>query len=151
MLKKRIEDDLKEALKNKDSAKVSTLRFLKAALQNAEIEKREELKDEDVISIIKRQLKQRKDSIDGFEKGGRKDLVEKETKELEILKTYLPEELGEEALVEIIRKAITEVNATSMKDMGQVMKQAMVEIKGRADGKIVSDLVRKELSKGESR
>ncbi|NQT95016.1 MAG: GatB/YqeY domain-containing protein [Candidatus Omnitrophica bacterium] len=150
MLIERIDNDLKRALKSKDAIKVSTLRFLKAALKNAEIEKKEALKDEDIIVIIKKQVKQRKDSIEEFKKGNRADLAEKETSELNVLKSYLPEELNQEELLVIIKEAISETGASSAKDMGRVIKEVMAKAKGRADGKTVSMLVKGELSKGEA-
>jgi len=147
MLLEKIENDLKDALKAKDAEKVSTLRFLKSAIQNLSIEKKGKIKDEDVIGVIKKQVKQRKDSIDGFKKGGRQDLVDKETKELEILKIYLPEELKPEELLAIVKEVISETGASTQKDMGKVMKAVMERSKGKADGKTVSMLVNKELSK----
>ena len=147
MLLERIEKDLKEALKSRDSMKVSTLRFLKSAIQNAAIEKREPLKDEEVITVIKKQVNQHKDSIEGFKKGNRQDLADKEQKELEILKSYMPEELPQEQLLAVVREAIEESGATSMKDMGKVMKIAMGKLAGRADGKAVNALAAKEFAK----
>lgn len=151
MLKERIDNDLKVALKNKDTIRISTLRFLKSAIHNAEIAKQEELKDEDIIAVIKKQVKQHQDSIGEFKKGSRQDLVDKETKELEILKSYLPEELKPEELLNIVKETMLKTNATSAKDMGRVMKETMARVKGRADGRTVSELVREELSKSEKR
>jgi len=147
MLKERIDNDLKESLKAKDESRVSTLRLLKSALKNLEIEKQEELKDEDIVAAIKKQAKQRKDSIEEFKKGNRQDLVEKEAKELAVLKEYLPEEMSQEELAEIVKSAISESGATSAKDMGLVMKEAMAKVGGRADGKAVSAMVKEELLK----
>jgi len=147
MFKEKIDNDFKEALKSKDEIKVSTLRLLKAAIQNAEISKQEPLSDEEIISAIKKQVKQRKDSIDGFKKGNREDLADKESKELELLKAYLPEEIRPEELLGLIKEAIVEAEATSPGDMGKVMKLVMAKTKGAADGKTVSALVNKELSK----
>ena len=149
MLKQKIDEDLKAALKSRDAIRASTLRLLKAALCNAEIAKKEEIDDNEVTAIIKKQLKQRKDSIEGFKKGNRQDLVDKEAKELEILKAYLPEEIKPEELLTIVREAIAGIEGASLKDMGKVMKEAMAKAKGRADGRIISDIVKKELSKSE--
>ena len=149
MLKDRLEVDFKIALKNKDAIKISTLRLLKSALQNARIAKKEELLEEDVLSIIKKQVKQRKDSIEEFKKANRQDLLNKELEELEILKAYLPEELNPEELLDMIKAAIAETKAVSIKDMGKVIKEVMARAKGRADGKAVSSLAREELSKSE--
>lgn len=147
MLRERIDDDLKTALKNRETVRISTLRFLKSALHNAEIDKQEKLKDEDTVAIIRKQVKERKDSIEEFKKGNRQDLVDKETKELEVLRDYLPEELKPEELLNIIKEAIAETKAASVKDMGGVMKQVLSRTKDRADGKTVSELVKKELTK----
>jgi len=149
MLKKKIDDDLKEALKAKDAIKVSTLRLLKSAIKNLEIEKQEDLKGEDVVAVIKKQAKQRKDSIEEFKKADRQDLVEKEENELAVLKGYLPEELSQEELAAIVKAAIAQTGASSAKDMGLVIKEVMASAKGRADGKAVSIMVKEELSKGE--
>ena len=149
MLIEKIEIDLKSALKSKDQIKVSTLRFLKSAIGYLAIEKREDLKDDDVISVIKKQVKQRKDSIEGFKKGNREDLAQKEEVELKILKAYLPEEITPEALSAIIDEAINETGANTPRDMGMVMKAVMAKTKGLADGKIVSSIVNEKLSKSE--
>ncbi|MFC1808345.1 GatB/YqeY domain-containing protein [Candidatus Omnitrophota bacterium] len=142
---KQIENDLKEAMKSKDAFKLSTLRLLKAALMNAKIAKKEELKEEEVASIIKKQIKQRKDSIEEFKKGERCDLVEKERNELNILKNYLPEDLAPEQILSAVKEAIAQTQASSMKDMGNVIKEVMANTQGRADGKTVSEFVKKEL------
>lgn len=147
MLRERIDDDLKTALKNRETVRISTLRFLKSALHNAEIDKQEKLKDEDTVAIIRKQVKERKDSIEEFKKGNRQDLVDKETKELGVLRDYLPEELKPEELLNIIKETIAETKAASVKDMGRVMKQVLSRTKDRADGKTVSELVKKELTK----
>jgi len=147
MLKDRIESDLTNALKNKDAAKVSTLRFLKSAMQNLAIEKRKDLEDSDIISVIKKQVKQRKDSIEGFRQGNRMDLVRKEELEHEILTSYLPEEISRENIILIVKEAIVELSAGSLKDMGSVIKLVMAKAKGQADGSMVSAIVKEELSK----
>jgi uncharacterized protein len=147
MLIDRIDADLKHALKNKDVARVSTLRFLKSALQNLSIEKRKPLEEEDIISVIKKQVKQRKDSIESFKSGNRLDLVEKEEHELAILKNYIPEEIDNSNLVCIIKDAISHAGASSQADLGSVMKIVMAAVKGRADGNRVSSLVKEELLK----
>ena len=149
MLIEKIEIDLKEALKSKDQIKVSTLRLLKSAIGYLAIEKKDDLKDDDVISVIKKQVKQRKDSIEGFKKGNREDLAQKEESELKILKAYLPEEITPEVLSAIIDEAISETGASTPRDMGMVMKAVMAKTKGLADGKIVSSIVNEQLSKSE--
>jgi uncharacterized protein len=147
MLKDKIDADLKYALKNKETAKVSTLRFLKSAMQNMAIEKKKDLEDEEIISVIKKQVKQRKDSVESFKKGNRMDLVDKEEKELRILEEYLPEELSREDVAFLIKEAIRESGAASIKDMGNVIKLVMAKAKGKADGSMVSFVVKEELSR----
>ncbi len=136
-----IKKDLIEAQKSGDRFKVNCLRFFLSALKNREIELRRELTDEDVVEVAQRLAKQRRESIEGFKRGGRTDLVEKEEKELAILKEYLPEELSEEEIKRLAKECIEEVSATSKKDMGKVMKALMPKVKGRADGKLVQRIV----------
>jgi len=149
MLIEKIEMDLKNAQKSKDQIKVSTLRLLKSAIGYLAIEKKDDLKDDDIIAVIKKQVKQRKDSIEVFKKGNREDLAQKEESELEILKAYLPEEIAPEALGAIIDEAINETGASTPKDMGMVMKAVMAKTKGSADGKAVSSIVNEKLNKSE--
>jgi len=145
-LEEKIEVDLKEALKARDAIRVSTLRMLKAGTKNLAIEKRvEKLEDRDVLSVISKQVKQHRDSIEGFTKGGRQDLVDKEKAELAILEAYLPKQLPPEQLRAIIKSTIEKVGAKSKADMGKVMKAVMEEVKGQADGKLVSQIVSEEL------
>ena len=142
MLLEKIDADLKSSMKEKNTLKVSVLRLVKSAVQNKAIEKKtESLSDDVVLDIIQRQVKQRRDSIEEFKKGNRQDLVDQESKEIDILKTYLPEQLSEADLKGIIQKAIETTGAKSKADMGKVMKEALVAAKGRADGKRVSQLV----------
>jgi len=143
----RIETEFKEALKNKERVKLDVLRLLKAALKNYEIEKRtkadpNDLTEEEVQKIIKREIKKREEAIDGFQKGNRGDLVEKESTELNILKGYLPQDLPDEAVSEIIDQIMNENNLTADKDFGQIMKLVMARVGTRADGKKVSALVK---------
>lgn len=148
MLEEKILQDYKEAMKNKDTVKSSTLSFLRAELMNVAIEKKKKaLDDHEVITVIKKQIKQHRDSIEQFKKGNRQDLADKETKELEILKSYLPPELPLEELKKIIEEAVALTGAQDMKDMGKVMKEVTAKIAGKADGKLVSDLVRERLFK----
>lgn len=142
----KIQTDLKESMKARDEVKVSTLRFLLSAVHNAKIEKREELTDEDVIGVIQKQVKQRKESIESFEKGDRDDLVQKETKELEILEKYLPEQISDSELDILIDKAIKDTSSSSVADIGKVMGKLSSELKGKADMSVVSSVVRKKLS-----
>jgi len=147
VLEEKILNDYKEAMKAKDSLRSSALSFLRAQMMNAAIDKKKkDLDDVEAIAVIKKQIKQRQDSIEQFTKGNRMDLVEKEARELQILKSYLPPELGEEEIKKIIDEAVAQLGASGMKDMGKVMKEANAKIAGQADGKLVSDLVKQRLS-----
>ena len=142
----KIEKDFKEALKKRDKIFISTLRMLKSAIHNKEIEKRgEALQEAELIRIVAKQVQQHKDSIEQFKKGKRQDLVEKETKELEILKRYLPEQLSADEITNVIKKIVKETGAKDKSDFGKVMKLAMAEFKGRADGKLVTQIAKANL------
>jgi len=138
----RLTEELKEALRAGNHIKLSVIRLLKSSIKNREIEKMAPLTDEEIIDIIMTALKQRRESIEQFQKGGREDLVQKEKSELEILQTFLPQQLSEEELVGEIQAVIREVGASSLKDMGKVMKILMIRLKGRAEGAKVSSLVK---------
>jgi len=147
MLTEKIAADLKAAMLAKDTVRLGTLRMLKAAIEYHKVEKKQEgLTDADITGVIKKQVKQRQDSIEGFTKGGRADLVEKEQAELAILKTYLPEELSAAQVEEIVKATIAEVGATAKADMGKVMKAVQAKLAGRADNKLVSQLVSANLA-----
>jgi hypothetical protein len=149
MLEEKILNDYKEAMKAKDTLKSSVLSFLRADMMNQAVaRKKSKLDDPEVINVIKKQIKQRQDSIEQFTKGGRTDMAEKEKKELEILKTYLPPELTADEVKKIIEESVTSLGAQGMQDMGKVMKEVTGKIAGKADGKLVSDLVRERLGKG---
>lgn len=151
MLEDKILADFKDAMKNRNAFRQSTLSFLRSQLKNMAIEKKKDkLDDSDVIAIIKKQVKQRLDSIEKFKSGVRLDLAEKEQKELEILKAYLPEELSKEELEKIIDEVIASIGANTIKDMGKVMKEIIPKVSGRADNKLLSELVRLKLTKNES-
>jgi len=146
MLEEKILNDYRQALKGKDKLKASVLSFLRAEMINvAMAAKKKELDDKGVISVVRKQIKARQDSIEAFEKGNRQDLADKEKSELVILKSYLPPELEEAELNKIIDEVISEVGAQSPKDMGNVMKEVTPKVAGRADGRRVSDLVKKKL------
>ena len=146
MLTDQIAADLKQSMLAKDVVRTSTLRMLKSAVEYFKIEKKQEsLTDADVTAVIKKQIKQRQDSIEGFEKGGRVDLADKEKAELAILKAYLPEELSQAQLEEIVRATIAELGATTKTDMGKVMKAVQAKAAGRADNRLVSQLVSAQL------
>ena len=147
MLTDKLAADLKQAMLARDAARTSTLRILKSAVEYYKIEKKQEnITDADVTAVIKKQIKQRHDSIEGFEKGGRTDLADKEKAELAILKSYLPEELSPAQLEEIVKATIAEVGATTKADMGKVMKAVQVKTAGRADNRLVSQLVSAQLA-----
>jgi len=143
----RLDAELKEALKSRDDLRVSVIRMVKASLKNKSIEKMGTLTDDDTLSVLSSLAKQRRESIEQFEKAGRTDLSEKEKKELEIIQSYLPKQLSPQEIDEIILSAIKECNATSPNDMGKVMKIVTPKTKGVADGKIVSQRVKELLSK----
>lgn len=144
-LSERINNDLKEAMKSKDSFRLSVIRMVKGAMQLAKPNPREELTDDDVITVISKQIKMRNDSIKEFEAAGRSDLVEQNKKEIEILNTYMPKQLSGEELTEIIDKVFEEVKPTSQKDMGLIMKNISPLVKGKADMSLVNKLVKERL------
>lgn len=144
-LSERINNNLKEAMKSKDSFRLSVIRMVKGAMQLAKPNPREELTDDDVITVISKQIKMRNDSIKEFEAAGRSDLVEQNKKEIEILNTYMPKQLSEEELTEIIDKVFEEVKPTSQKDMGLIMKNISPLVKGKADMSLVNKLVKERL------
>jgi len=149
ILRQQVLSDLKEAMKSGNSFKRDVLRFLDSAIKNVEIEKnkREEgLNDEETVEVISRSIKQRKDSISQYEKGGRKDLADKEKKELEILSVYMPEQLGEDKIREIVKNAINQTGLSSPSDRGKVMGVVMKQIKGLTDGNIVRKIVEEEFT-----
>jgi len=147
-LLERIEKDFKEALKRKDERRVSILRMLKASVKNKEIEKGSSLTDEDLYEILNSFVRRGEESIEQFSKAGRDDLVEKERKELEIVRSYLPEQLSKDEIKEIIQEVVKEVGAAGIKDLGKVMKVVMPRVKRRADGRLVNNLVREVLQRG---
>ncbi len=145
-LKERLKADMKEAMKAKDKVKLSTIRMINSLIKNAEIEKRGELTDEEIIQLLMKYAKQRKESIEMYEKGGRQDLVEKEKAELAVVESYLPKQMSEEEIREVVKQTIEEVGASSVKDMGKVMKAVMPKVKGRADGSVVNRIVKELLT-----
>ena len=131
---------MKEALRSKDSVRLNTIRSLISATKNQEIDLRRELQDEEVLSLITREVKKRKEAFVLFEQGGRMDLVEKEKQEYAILQTYLPEQVSEEDLRKRIQEVIAETGAEGMKDFGKIMKTLVPEFKGKADNSLIKDL-----------
>ncbi len=145
-LKEKLTTDLKDAMKSKDKVKKSVVTMLRAAIKQVEVDERRELTDDEIIDIIAKQVKQKNNAIEDFEKGGRQDLVEMTESEIAILKTYLPEQMTEEEVIAIVNDAIAKTGASSMKDMGKVMGIVSQATKGRADGKVVADIVKKSLA-----
>jgi len=138
-------EDLKTSMKNKDTLRKNTITMVRAGIKQKEVDERRELDDEDIMDIIAKQLKEKRNAIKEFDRGGRQDLVEQTEKEMEVLLKYLPEQLTEEEVEEIVKAVIEEVDAKSMKDMGIIMKNVMPKIKGRADGSVVNKVAKKYL------
>lgn len=144
-LKERLAADLKEAMKNKDQLRKNVITLIRSDIKQIEVDKRVELEEQDIIEIISRQLKQRKDALDEFHKGGRQDLVEQTEQEVHYLLQYLPEQLSEEEITNIVKETISELGANSIKEMGKVMAAVIPKVKGRADGKMVNQAVKQQL------
>jgi len=148
-LNQRVDEDLKDAMRAKDTTKLGVLRMLKSALKYAAIEKsgaEAELTDTEAVQVVRKQVKQRQDSIESFEKGAREELAAKEKTELSILNGYLPQAMSAAELAQIVRETIAELGATSKAQMGAVMKALQTKVAGRADGKTLSQEVQKQLS-----
>lgn len=149
MLKQKLQEELKQSMLAKDALRTSVLRMLLSALNYYEIQKGGagyEATDEDVLAVIAKEAKQRKDSIEEFNKANRPELVEKEEKELEMLQVYLPQQMSEEQIREIVKQTISEIGAATAADIGKVMGALMPKVKGKADGSLVSRIVRESLS-----
>ena len=144
-LREQIDADIKNAMKAGAKDKVSALRMLSAALKNKQIEKRAPLVDGEIVDTVRSLIKQRKDSIEQFAKGGRQDLVDKETVEVSVLEVYLPQQMAREEIEKIVREVIAQTGAQGAKDMGKVMKALVPLFAGRADNKLVSELVKSSL------
>ncbi|WP_372924829.1 GatB/YqeY domain-containing protein [Marinilactibacillus piezotolerans] len=141
-----LNQDMKTAMKAKDRENLTTIRMLKSALQLEQINKGEELTEDEELTVLSREKKQRVESLNEFKAAGREDLVEKLEKELSIVDRYLPEQLSEDEVTQIVHDAIEQTGADSMKDMGKVMGAVLPKVKGKADGSLVSSIVKKELS-----
>ena len=146
MLKEKLMEDLKESMKNKDVIRKNTIQMVRAAVLQVEKDKQIELTDEQVIEIIAKESKKRKDAEAEFERSGREDLIKQNKEEIEILAEYLPKQLSVEEVETIVKTVIEETGATSMKDMGTVMKSAKEKIGASADGRTISEVVKKMLS-----
>jgi len=142
----QIQEDLKRSMKAKDGNRVSVLRFLLSSIQNREIEKRDALDDEEVLAEITTSAKRRKESMEAFGEGGRMDLVEKEAAELAILQEYLPEQLSPDEMRGVVQEVVEAVGAKTASDLGKVMKELMPRLRGKADGKLVNEIVQEALS-----
>jgi uncharacterized protein len=146
-LLERLNNDMKQAMKNKEKDKLSVIRMIKASMQNEAIKLGvKELSEADELTVLSRELKQRKDSLHEFDKAGRQDLVEKLRTELTFVELYMPKQLSEEELSEIVKQTIAEVGATSKAEMGKVMSAIMPKVKGKADGSLVNKFVQQHLS-----
>jgi len=146
-LREKISEDLIAAMKSKEAARLSVLRMMKAAVRNKEIDSRQELEDAQVLQVLMSLIKQRKDSVEQFAKGGRQDLADKESAEIKVIEAYLPAGVTDEEIASTITEVIAETGATSVKDMGKVMKACMARFSGRpVDGSKVSELVKIKLS-----
>ena len=145
-LVKQINEDVKAVMKSQDKDKLNVIRMVKSALQMAKINLKHDLSDEEAIDVIDKQIKMRNDSIAEFEKAGRNDLVEQYKSEVEILKTYMPEQLTKEEVTKIIDEAFKEINPTSPKEMGLVMKNVTPKVKGRYDMKEISSMIKERLN-----
>ncbi len=146
----QIQKDIVVAMRAREEHRLSTLRMVKSALKNKEIDKRSPLDEKEALAVLSTLIKQRKDSIEQFTKGGRQELADKEAAEIVIIESYMPKAAGEEELVATVRATITEMGSPTMKDMGTVMKNAMAKFAAagtRVDGKLVSEIVKRELSK----
>lgn len=145
-LKDKLADDLKSAMKNKDTIRKNVVQMVRAGVLQIEKDKKITLDDEGVLDVIAKQLKQRRDSLPDYEKSGREDLISELKSEMDVLMEYLPQQLTREELEAIVKEAVSETGASSMKDMGKVMAAVMPKTKGRADGKVINEIAKNLLS-----
>lgn len=148
-LKQRLYEDLKKAMKTKDEIRTRTLRLIISSIKTLEVEKMTEATDDDVFRVLSKECRKRVEAIEAYKKGGREDLANEEQRELEIIKSYMPKQLSEEELKEIVKNVVEETGSSSIKDLGRVMKVLMPRVKGRADGKTVNNIVRQILLRKE--
>lgn len=144
-LAQQLTDDMKQAMKDKDKVRLSVVRMVRAAVKNKEIESGKPLSDEDILAVVQKELKQRQDSLQAFETAERLDLIDTVKSEIEVLQAYLPKQLSDEELEEVVRQTITEVGAVGKSDMGKVMSALMPKVRGQADGKRVQQQVQRIL------
>jgi len=147
-LKERLTEDMKQAMKDKEAGKLrlSVIRMVRANIKNVEIDSKQELSDDEVLNVVSKEVKMRRDSMEEFKKGNRLDLVESLEQEIDVLMKYLPEQLNETEVRTLVEQAVVEAKAVSPKDMGKVMAVLMPKVKGRADGKLVNTIVRELLN-----
>jgi uncharacterized protein len=144
----QIQKDMVDAMRKREELRLSCLRMMKSALKNKEIEKRAPLDDHEAQQVLATLIKQRRDSIEQFQKGGRPELADKEAAEIKLIEVYLPKAMGEEAITEVVKAAVAEMGSPTLKDMGAVMKAVMARLQAsgaRAEGKMVSEIVKKQL------
>ena len=141
-LKEQLTADMKDAMKNKEKERLAVIRMVRGAIRQQEIDGQKELGEEDVIAVSSKEVKMRRDSIEEFQKGGREDLVEKTQAEIDVLLPYLPAQLSEDEVRELVKAAVEQTGAATPKDMGKVMGVLMPKVKGRADGKMVNTIVK---------
>jgi uncharacterized protein YqeY len=144
-LKERLNQDMKDSLKAHDAARLSAIRMIISAVKNKEIDSRKDMDDEGVLSVLSTSAKQRRESIEQYEKAGRQDLVDKEKAELEVIMSYMPQQMGRAEIEALVKDAVAESGAKGAADMGKVMKVLMPKVKGRADGKLVNEVVKAAL------
>ena len=145
-LEEKLVDEMKQAMKSNDKLRLSTIRMIRSAIKNKEIEQRQKLDDEGIFRVFQGMVRKSEESIEQFKAGGRMDLVEKEQKEVETMKSFLPQPLSREEILKIIDQSIEETQASSLKDLGKVMKSVMPRLEGKADGKSINQLVKEKLS-----
>ena len=145
-LKERLMEDMKVSMRNKETLKKSVITMIRASVKQKEVDDRVDVTDDDVVELIAKQLKQQKDALVEFEKAERDDLITQTKAEIEILTSYLPQQLTDEELEVVVRDAVAEVNAQSVKDMGKIMGKVMAVAKGRVDGKRINEMVKKVLN-----
>jgi hypothetical protein len=145
-LEERLVEEMKQAMKSNDKLRLSTIRMIRSGLKNKEIELRKKLEDEDIVKVIQVMVRKGEEAVEQFQAGGRMDLVEKEKREIEILKSFLPQPLDQGEILKIIDQSIQETRASSPKDIGKVMKSVIPKIGGKADGKLINQLVKERLS-----
>ena len=145
-LEERLVEEMKQAMKSNEKLRLSTIRMIRTSVKNKEIEVRKKLEDEEIQRVFQGMLRKSEESVEQFRAGGRMDLVEKETEEMEILKSFLPKSLSQEEILKVIDETIQQNQASSLKDLGKVMKSVMSKLAGKADGKLINQLVKERLS-----